>query len=257
MVLRPRHHWAVLAEIITAHKERAMMRLGDVFVKVDTESDRVRREVAALGSVVSIPIPAVLWERPGTPHLLALSEVAGSQLAVLRTSSGYSSAAWAAAGAVARRLHQQTIPPALSMPSRYRIEQPAELEQWLLAHEVSERELVAKHADRARAASEAETNDSFVHGDFQAAHIFVGSDDSISGVIDWGDAGVGDPHYDLAVLTVGHGEHLDAVLEGYGAEVDRQRIVEYWSWRRLGSIRWMMEHGFDPSDDIAALSYDF
>ncbi|HUF33452.1 MAG TPA: phosphotransferase [Acidimicrobiales bacterium] len=90
---------------------------------------------------------------------------------------------------------------------------------------------------------------------FQVAHIFITTDTEIAGVIDWGDTGIGDRHYDLAVLTVGHDEHLEAVLDGYGLAVDRDRICGYWSWRRLGSVRWMLEHGYDADGDISALAF--
>ncbi len=50
---------------------------------------------------------------------------------------------------------------------------------------------------------------------------------------------------------------LVETLEGYGGEagVDAERIRGHWSWRRLGSIRWMIEHGFDAGGDIEALRY--
>jgi hypothetical protein len=53
--------------------------------------------------------------------------------------------------------------------------------------------------------------------------------------------------YDLASLTLGHPEHLDDVLSGYGATVDLEVIRGWWSLRSLTAIRWLVEHGFDPS----------
>jgi aminoglycoside phosphotransferase (APT) family kinase protein len=76
---------------------------------------------------------------------------------------------------------------------------------------------------------------------------FVDSDDAVIGVIDWSEASRGDALYDLAGLTLGHEEHLDAVLAGYGTEVDRDVIRGWWSLRSLSVIRWLFEHGFDPS----------
>ena len=248
-----RHDREVLADIITSHQERAVVRLADVFVKVDTSDDRVGRELAALGSA-PVPTPQLLWHRAGPIHLLALSEVQGVPLGRYGSTSDSPSAAWSAAGAIARQLHEHQVPAALELPSRYRLENLDELEEWLLAKRVADPGLVAEHARRARAASEEATNNSLVHGDFQPEHVIVTADNTVAGVLDWGDAGVGDPHMDLAVLTVGHREHLDAVLDGYRREVDRERISGYWSWRRLGSIRWMLNHGFDASGDVTALS---
>ena len=244
----------MLVEVVLSHEERTVVRVGDVFIKVDTNPDRVQREMASLHLVSAVPVPEVLWSQPGTPHVLAVAALRGTPLAVLGSPCSHSKAAWVAAGRAARDLHEQAVPESLSAPSRYRLEDVAELEERLLAHTAVDRSIVTEHARRARAASERATNAALVHGDFQAAHVFIDDGDAVSGIIDWGDAGTGDPHYDLAVLTVGHHEFLDDVLSGYGGEVDRDRIEGYWSWRRLGSIRWMIEHGFDPSGDIKALN---
>lgn len=54
-----------------------------------------------------------------------------------------------------------------------------------------------------------------VHGDVGPAHLLVVGD-RVSGVIDWGDARIGDPALDLAWLTHGSGAAA-AVAAGYGA----------------------------------------
>ena len=86
----------------------------------------------------------------------------------------------------------------------------------------------------------------FMHGDLQVAHVFVDGDE-ITGVVDWSEAGQGDAMYDLASLTLGHPEHLSDVVAGYGADVDLNVIRGWWSLRSLTAIRWLVEHGFDPS----------
>ena len=92
----------------------------------------------------------------------------------------------------------------------------------------------------------------FTHGDYQAAHILY-EGDTITGVIDWADACAGDAAFDLAVLTVGHEERVADVLAGYGDEVDMDVITAWWAVRRIGSVRWMIEHGFNADGDVAAL----
>lgn len=57
----------------------------------------------------------------------------------------------------------------------------------------------------------------------------------------------GDALYDLAVLTLGHEEHLDDVVAGYRTDVDLDVIRGWWSCRSLVAIRWLVEHGFDPA----------
>jgi hypothetical protein len=59
--------------------------------------------------------------------------------------------------------------------------------------------------------------------------------------------------FDLAILTVGHEERLDDVIAGYGAPVDVAGIRGWWALRRLTSIRWMIEHGFNADGDLTAL----
>ena len=57
--------------------------------------------------------------------------------------------------------------------------------------------------------------------------------DEVTGVIDWSEAAPGDALYDLAILTLGHEEHLDDLLAGYGTEVDVDVIRAWWSLRSL------------------------
>ncbi len=86
----------------------------------------------------------------------------------------------------------------------------------------------------------------FTHGDLQIDHVFVAGDE-VTGVIDWSEASQGDALYDLATLTLGHEKHLGDVIAGYGTDVDRDLIRAWWSLRCLLSVRWLIEHGFDPS----------
>ena len=65
--------------------------------------------------------------------------------------------------------------------------------------------------------------------------------------LDWSEAGQGDALYDLAILTLGHQEHLGDVVAGYGTDVDLDVIRAWWSLRSLQAARWLIEHGFGPS----------
>ncbi len=53
--------------------------------------------------------------------------------------------------------------------------------------------------------------------------------------------------YDLATLTLGHPEHLRDVVSGYGSCVDLDVIRAWWSLRSLRGVRWLIDHGFDPT----------
>ena len=61
-------------------------------------------------------------------------------------------------------------------------------------------------------------------------------------------AAQGDALYDLATLTLGHPEHLGDVIAGYGADVDRELIRAWWSFRCLTNVRWLVEHGYGPPE---------
>jgi aminoglycoside phosphotransferase (APT) family kinase protein len=176
--------------------------------------------------------------------VLALAALPGKALGRLGEPSAASPEAWAAAGAVARRLHEAPLPPWHGWSLE---ETASELDsecEWLVTNGVLPTELVTRNRRVAEAALRPWTP-VFTHGDLQVAHVFA-EDDQITGVLDWSEAGQGDALYDLAILTLGHQEHLGDVLAGYGTDVDLDVIRGWWSLRSLCAIRWLIEHGFDP-----------
>src|SRR6202043_1084528 len=94
-------------EVVVAHHERATLRVGDVFLKIDADQTRTDVEVEAMARA-PIPTPEVLWRKP---PVLALAALPGSALGRLGEPSAASPAAWAAAGAAARLLHDAPLPP--------------------------------------------------------------------------------------------------------------------------------------------------
>ena len=228
-------------EVVVAHQERATLRVGEVFLKIDTDPTRTDVEVEAMRAA-PIPTPEVLWRRP---PVLALAALPGTPLGRLGEPSTSPATAWAAAGAALRTLHDAPLP---SWSGPGLDEKVSSLDRecaWLLANDVLPADLVTRNREVAEAALRPWTP-VFVHGDLQVAHVFVDGD-RVTGVIDWSEAGRGDAMYDLAILTLGHREHLDDVLAGYGADVDRDAIRAWWSLRSLTAIRWLVEHGFDPA----------
>ncbi|GAA1479224.1 phosphotransferase [Nocardioides aestuarii] len=228
-------------EVVVAHRERATLRVGDVFLKVDGDADQADREVESM-ALAPVPTVRVLWR---TPPVLALAALPGRAIARLGEPSTASAAAWRAAGAAVRSLHDAPLPPWPSRRGSTRGEALAGECDWLVSYEVLPADLVDHNrglAERALRPHEP----AFTHGDLQCSHVFVVEDDEVTGVLDWSEAGRGDPAYDLAVLTMGHREHLEDVLAGYGADVDLDAVRGWWSLRSLTAIRWLMEHGFDP-----------
>jgi hypothetical protein len=86
-----------------AHHERATLRVGDIFLKIDADQTRVDVEVEAM---TMAPIQ-ILWRKP---PVLALAALPGTALGRLGQPSSASSAAWAAAGTAARTLHDAPLP---------------------------------------------------------------------------------------------------------------------------------------------------
>src|SRR5580658_6194772 len=94
-------------EVVVAHNERATLRVGDVFLKIDADQTRTDVEVEAM-ALAPLPTPEVLWRQP---PVLALAALPGTALGHLGAPSTASSTAWVAAGAALRMLHDAPLPP--------------------------------------------------------------------------------------------------------------------------------------------------
>ena len=94
-------------EVVVAHNERATLRVGDVFLKIDADQTRTDVEVEAM-AMAPVPTPEILWRKP---PVLALAALPGTALGRLGEPSTASPAAWAAAGAAIRTLHDAPLPP--------------------------------------------------------------------------------------------------------------------------------------------------
>ncbi len=234
-------------EVVVAHHERATLRVGNIFLKIDTDQTRTDIEVEAM-AMAPIPTPEVLWRKP---PVLALAALPGTALGCLGEPSIASSEAWAGAGAAARTLHDAPLPPWTSW-SLDELASHLDSEcEWLLRNDVLPTEVVTRNRRVAEVALRPWTP-VFTHGDLQVTHVFVDIDE-ITGVVDWSEASQGDALYDLATLTLGHEEHLGAVVAGYGTDVDLDVIRAWWSLRSLRGVRWLVEHGFDPGPEVAVL----
>src|SRR5438874_6878656 len=128
-------------EVVVAHSERATLRVGEVFLKIDADQTRTDVEVEAM-AMAPIPTPEVLWRKP---PVLALAALPGRALGRLGEPSTASSAAWAAAGAAARMLHDAPLPP---WPGSSVDELTSRLEcecEWLVANDVLPIDVVRRH----------------------------------------------------------------------------------------------------------------
>ena len=188
-------------QVVVAHRERVTLRVGDVFLKIDADQPRTDVEVAAM-AMAPVPTPEILWRKP---PVLALAALPGRALGRLQEPSTASSAAWAAAGAAARRLHDAPLPP---WPGRSLGDFAAQLDgecEWLVANDVLPADVVTRNRRVAETALRPWTP-VFTHGDLQITHVFVEGDE-VTGILDWSEASQGDALFDLATLTLAHEEH--------------------------------------------------
>src|SRR5215218_5112385 len=147
-------------EVVVAHHERATLRVGYVFLKIDADQTHTDVEVEAM-AMAPIPTPEVLWRKP---PVLALAALPGTALGRLGEPSTASSTAWAAAGAAARMLHDAPLPP---WPGWSLDEWAAELDaecEWLIASGVLPTDMVTRNRRIAEAALRPWTP-VFIHGD--------------------------------------------------------------------------------------------
>ena len=210
-------------EVVVAHHDCATLRVGDVFLKIDADQTRTDVEVEAM-AMAPIPTPEVLWRKP---PVLALAALPGTALGHLGQPSTASPAAWAAAGAAARMLHDAPLPPRRGRSLDEVDELASQLDgecEWLVTNGVLPTNVVTRNRRVAEAALRPWTP-VFVHGDLQVAHVFV-DDDEITGVIDWTEAGQGDALFDLATLTLGHREHGSLALALQGSLLLRYAPTE-------------------------------
>ena len=226
-------------EVVLANNDRVTLRVGDVFLKIDADQTRTEVEVEAM-AMAPVPTPEILWRKP---PVLALAALPGHALGRVQKTSP---AAWAAVGAAIRSLHDAPRPPWPGPSVDELAERLARECEWLVANNVLPTDVVTRNRRLAEAALRPWTP-VFIHGDLHSAHVFVDGD-KVTGIIDWSEARQGDALYDIATLTLAYQEHLDDVIAGYGADVDRHLIRAWWSLRCLGAIRWLVENGYGPPD---------
>ncbi|MDH5236770.1 MAG: aminoglycoside phosphotransferase family protein [Acidimicrobiia bacterium] len=234
---------------------------GPVVVKADTRADAHRRERSALLAHHrrGRPVPRLIDHHRGPVNILILTHLPGSPLV-----GSDRSHAWRAVGAALRELHATPLTGHACVGDGYDADARVgrSLDYALGGENDLATALITDGADFVRRHLTAEVSGLLVHGDCQPDHFLLDDDRrNVTGIIDFGDAGLGDPLWDLAVLTVDHPERLPDVLDGYqpnerlAARAERE-LPAYHALRCLTDIRWLREHGFDPgycTDRLAQL----
>jgi aminoglycoside phosphotransferase (APT) family kinase protein len=255
-----------LAHATVDHPDRCVLLVvgpdgTQAFVKGDLDPARSAREARVLDAAgrAGVPVPRVVASAVArTPGVLMLEPIGGEWLAPER-----SPAAWQSAGRVLRRLHGTLVP-----GLRHAADQADWWSgtQWMLDHFepwCRETGLSASVLAGVRTAVRALADerprdggfDSTLHGDCMPIHVRVDGAESVVGLLDLGESSLGDPAWDLVVLTLRSPGHLPAVLEGYGADTRLQGWVEkaapsYRAFRLLIEAGWLAEHGFDASGAV-------
>ena len=155
-------------EIVVAHSERATLRVGDVFLKVDADQARLDIEVEAM-ALAPIPTPQVLWRKP---PVLALAALQGTALGVLGEPSTASAGRGPRRGppygcCTTRRCRHGTAAGASQLATS--LDEECEL---LVTTGVLPADLVARNRQVAEAVFRPYTP-AFIHGDLQITHVFV------------------------------------------------------------------------------------
>ena len=194
-------------------------------------------------ALVPVPTPQVLWRNH---PVLAIGLVHGVALGKFGHPSPVGPASWAAAGAAVRACTRPVAVRGSGHPATSLRRVSTDPASGFWRTRPSPPKLLERNRRQAQVAVRP-SSPAFTHGDLQPDHIFV-VDDQVTDIIDWSSAGPGDPVHDLAVLTLGHPEHLPDVANGYGKEIDFDVIRGWWSYRALTSIPWLVEHGFGAAE---------
>jgi len=257
-----------VTSVLTQHHERAVFEAlsprGPVVVKVDTSMAKHRREESVLRAAghAGLPVPAVVHSDAGPPSLLVLQFIDGMPL-----HQRVGGAAWRHAGHVLRRLHGLAWPAGAgsaswsgrSWPDHFRWWTDHERDQLLTDGSLPAPVVQEMHRYLSTTFSDMDQPElHLLHGDCQTDHYLVTTGSPhIAGILDFGDAILGDPVWDLAILTLEAPDMLPELLRGYRPQASTERRAQellpaYQLIRRLGSATWMREHGQPPAPDLEA-----
>ncbi|OBA70126.1 hypothetical protein A5641_14375 [Mycobacterium sp. 1554424.7] len=214
---------------LDAFPGNAVYEVGErLIVKASTNDEALRAEAWACerAAAAGCGAPAIIRFgrlKPGMSAVI-MSRVKGRPIAA-------DDAAFSEVGTNLRRLHRVTMPGFgwLAKGSKH----PSWL-SFLSAICDDTRELAPDVADAADTAIDEHTatlgaieNGVLCHGDLKAAHIVV-DEGRLAGVIDWGDALVADPWFDIARFAHRSPEpSLELLLESYRATTEEWRLPLY------------------------------
>jgi aminoglycoside phosphotransferase (APT) family kinase protein len=238
---------------------------GSVVVKVDTAPRRLAKELLMLRAAADggIPVPTVLLAKSSLPGFLVLTMAEGHALSAVSPR-----VAWADAGRHLRRLHDLARPPDIPQFNQTGGDWREFLLWWTdratrkvtSAGVLSPNEVRRLRSQLSMAFREiADPECRLLHGDCQPDHFFSEPrTGSLTALIDFGDASIGDPAWDFAVLTLRHPQRLGAALDGYRPGSRLREHIRRWTpayrtLRSIGVVNWLADNGLDYGEDLEFL----
>lgn len=102
----------------------------------------------------------------------------------------------------------------------------------------------------------------FLHGDFKGGNLLLDpASGRLAGVIDWGNAAVGDPALDFIGLVCWRGwPFTQAVLDAYRAPVDGDFVERIRRGAQIEALQWLLDavkRGADPEPHLSGLRNAF
>jgi aminoglycoside phosphotransferase (APT) family kinase protein len=213
------------------------------FARLPGSDETLRRQIAVLPELsrelsAPVPVPELVWHEP---VCMGYRKIEGTPL---------SHDATAVAGILPERLGRflydlHLVPPELV---GLRTSAPAAWRERLGVQLADFRERVVPLLDPGERTAALEAFDGFigddrnfrfatgiVHADLGPEHVLAGPGGDLAGVIDWGDAGIGDPAIDFAWLL--HAEPVelgDRALAAYGGPADERFLDRVAFYHRIG-----------------------
>ncbi|CAM3216833.1 phosphotransferase [Stackebrandtia soli] len=224
-----------------------------VVIKGDVDRRRLAHEVRMLREFArrGVPVPAVLdYDRHGSPSVLVQSLAQGRVL-----SASSADADWKAAARTLRRIHDRIRPRgARFWPQMFDVAREVVDKDVATEFDAEQRAWMRAAIDEVEQATPGSTVT--LHGDAAPYHFFV-TDDRAT-VIDVADSAIGDPLWDLTVLTLRRPDVLPDVLDAYGAdEALRAHVRRAYRGmvvlRLLAVAGWLIEYGFDSRPVVREL----
>jgi aminoglycoside phosphotransferase (APT) family kinase protein len=193
--------------------------------------------------------PFSLWER-----------VHGETLGATNLSPQKIADVWRAVGRELAKLHARVR--ACADPNGY-LDQPArnqdvsaQLNRLVAAQqiEVDAAQRIERFAQELQSRSATEVEPCFIHDDIYAMNVMCSSAGELLAILDWGDAGWGDPAIDFASMPL---EAVGPALEGYEAEISHPLSASFaarvaW-YRLLDAVDNLWDSSGRPLEKIKAM----